>query len=375
MPTGIRTLHINTERTFRGGERQVLLLMRGLVERGHPAELVAQPAGELAQRAEAAGLTVHRIRVRCEADPIAFACLCSRLRDADPDIVHLHDAHAHTLGVAAAVLTGRGRRVVSRRVVSPVGVNLFSRLKYRRGVDRYVAISEAVKAKLLEAGVAPDRVAVVHSCVEPARFETAADRSDALRKEFGIPDGAPVVGTVGAMCPAKGFAHFLRAIPQVLEQAPAARFVLVGDGELRGDLEREAAGLGLAPGALTFAGWRRDVPELLRFFDLFVSSSVEEGLGTSVLQALASRTPVVVTDAGGLPEVVEHGESGLVVRRGDPGALAGGIVALLNDAGRRATMAAAGYRRVADRFTPAKMVEATVAVYRDVLGGGPEGAR
>jgi len=368
MAERIRTLHVNTDRTFRGGEQQVMLLMRGLVERGHEAALVARPGAELARRAAGAGFPVRPIRVRGDLDPLAFVLLCAALRDADCDVVHTHTGHAQVLGVWASRLTGVGRRVVSRRVVSDIGATVLSRLKYRCGVDRYVAISEAVKAKLVDSGVGPGRIAVVNSAVEAERFEQAPDRSAELRRELGIPEGAPVVGTVGALCPAKGFAHFVDAVPLVRRERPEARFVLVGDGELRAPLERHAARLGLGRDVLIFAGWRGDVPELLRLFDVFVSSSVREGLGTAVLQALAAGRGVVVTDAGGLPEIVRDGESGLVVPAGRPDALARGIVRALNAPDLRARMAKAGCRAVKERFTPDRMVEGTLAVYREVLG-------
>ncbi len=367
MPDSIRTLHINTEHTFRGGERQVMLLMQGLTERGHEASLIAQPGGELARRAEQAGIAVHKIRMRGEADPIALALICAKLRRLDCHIVHMHTAHAHTLGVAASLLTGRGRRIVSRRVVSKVGDSLASRLKYRRGVTRYIAISEAVKHVLAEGGVAPERVSVVNSCVDLRRFGNVPDKSGELRPEFGIPQRAPVVGAVGALCPPKGFSHFVGAIPFVTEDVPAARFVLVGDGELRAELEKMAVALGLGRDRLIFAGWRREVPELLNLFDVFVSSSVMEGLGTSVIEALAVKTPVVVTDAGGIPEIVEDGVNGLVVPAADDRALANGITRALNNRGLCARMAEAGYRTVLERFTPERMVERTISVYRDVL--------
>ena len=368
MADVIRSLHLNPERTFRGGERQALMLMEGLVERGHEAALVAEPDGGLARRAEEAGLTVYKIRTRGGFDPIGFARVCSRMRELEFDIVHMHTGHAHTLGALASLLSGRGKRIVSRRVVSKAGRNWLGRLKYRRGADRYVAISQAVKNVLVEGGVKPERISVVYSCVDVNRFENIPDRSPGLRRECGIAEGVLVVGAVGALCPPKDFRCFIEALPLVISEVPRARFVLVGDGELREDLERRAAALGLGPDRLTFAGWRGDVPEWLSLFDVFVSSSVMEGLGTSVLEALAMKKPVVVTDAGGLPEIVEDGENGLVVPAGDPRALADGITRVLNDDGLRARMAQAGYRMVSERFTPARMVEGTIAVYREVLG-------
>lgn len=310
---------------------------------------------------------MHRVKVRHEFDPLAVARLCGLFRSGEYDIVHMHTGRAHTLGAGAAMLAGAGARIVSRRVVSPAGRNWLGRLKYRHGVDRYIAISEAVKRTLVEAGVAPERVVVVRSCVEPGRFERAADRSADYRREFDIAEGAPVVGSVGALAPPKGFRHLLDAVPLVRERVPEARFVLVGDGELRAELEQQAARLGLGPAALTLLGWRDDVPELLRFFDVFVSSSIAEGLGTAAIQALASGTPAVVTDAGGLPEVIDDGETGLVAEAGGARSLADAIVRLLRDAGLRARMASLGPERARDRFSPGQMLDGTLAVYREVL--------
>jgi glycosyltransferase involved in cell wall biosynthesis len=145
------------------------------------------------------------------------------------------------------------------------------------------------------------------------------------------------------------------------------RFVLAGDGELRRPLEEQAARLGLGCERLLFVGWRDDVPELLRFFDLFVCSSIEEGLNGSVIQALALRKPVVVTAAGGMPEVVTEGRHGLVVPPANPAELAGAVAALLKDRPRAETMAEAGSRHVRRRFTIEQMVEGTLATYRRVL--------
>ncbi len=367
MTDSIRVLHVNTEQALRGGERQVLALARGLVGRGHVAELAVQPEGELARRAGEAGLTVHPIRFRHEFDPIALVRLSLLLRRGSYDLLHMHTGRAHTLGVQAAALAGTSGRIVSRRVISPIDRNRLRRSKYRRGVDRYIAISEAVKRTLVEGGVRPDRVAVVRSCVDVERFAHAADRAAEYRREFDIPKGANVVGSVGALVPPKGYEHLIEAIPGVLAEEPDTRFLLVGDGESRAGLEQQAARLGLGPDSLRFVGWREDVPELLRFFDLFVSSSVAEGLGTAVVEALAAGTPAVVTDAGGLPEIVDHGETGLVVRAGDPRPLTEALVRALRDAELRARIVQLGPERVRERFSPDSMVDGTLAVYRQVL--------
>ncbi|MFP4055623.1 MAG: glycosyltransferase family 4 protein [Candidatus Brocadiia bacterium] len=370
----LNTLHVDTEHTWRGGEQQALHLATGLRERGHEATVACQPGSPMAQRSRAAGLAVVEVRMRGEADFLAVLALRKLIRRGQFGIVHMHTSHAHTLGCAAVALGRQGKAIVSRRVDFGVAANPISGFKYRHGVDRFIAISQAVKRVLVEGGVSPERVAVVHSGIDLARFEDLP--ASRFREQFGLPPEAPVIGNVAAMADHKGQRYLLAAMPRVLEAEPGARLFVVGDGELRGALEAQARELDIEH-AVTFTGFRTDVPQWLDFFDVFVMSSHLEGLCTSVLDALAMRKPVVATTAGGLPEIVDHEKTGLLVPSKAPRPLAEAIVRLVRDRELARRLGEAGRRRVEEAFSADAMVEGTLRVYREVTdesedpAGGP----
>jgi glycosyltransferase involved in cell wall biosynthesis len=224
-------------------------------------------------------------------------------------------------------------------------------------------VSHAIASVLAADGIPPERVRVV--------YEGVADRPpvpggrEALR-ELGVPDGAPVVGNVAALAAHKDHATLLEAAVGVLQRVPEARFVILGEGELRPRLEARARELGLA-GRCVFAGFRADVDRLIPAFSVFCLSSRMEGLGTSLLDAMAFARPIVATRAGGIPEAVEDGVSGRLAPVSDPQALADALVEVLRDPELQARLGAAGRRRFEQRFSAARMVESTLQVYQEVL--------
>jgi glycosyltransferase involved in cell wall biosynthesis len=370
----VSTVHVNTERTWRGGEQQTLYLLEGLARRGHPVILCAQAGGELEGRARAAGIETRSLSMRGEADPAAIWRLSRLFRAERPAIVHCHTSHAHSLAVAAARLVGRGRRprtILSRRVDFSIYRHSFfglNGLKYRL-VDRIIAISERVREVLLEDGVPPERIDVVPSGIDPQRF--AGVEPHDLRREFGLPPETVVVVNVAYFADHKGQRYLVEAAPRIVREFPAAVLFLVGEGELREPLIDLARRLGVAKNVF-FPGFRREIPAILRGADICVMPSHLEGLGTSVLDALACGLPVVAARAGGIPEMIEDGANGLLVPPRDPEALAGAILRLLRDPGERRRLGAAGPGTVLRRFTADTMVEGNLAVYRRLLGASPQ---
>jgi glycosyltransferase involved in cell wall biosynthesis len=175
------------------------------------------------------------------------------------------------------------------------------------------------------------------------------------------------VGNVAALVPHKGHRYLIEAAHLVVQAIPDTRFVILGEGELREHLEHLVREHHLEKHVF-LAGFRTDVIGCIKGFDLFVMSSVTEGLGTSLLDAMACRKAIVGTRAGGIPEVVDDGRTGLVVAPRDPHALASAIVRLLRDRTLRDEMAEAGYARVRERFTVERMVAETAAVYARLAG-------
>jgi glycosyltransferase involved in cell wall biosynthesis len=232
-------------------------------------------------------------------------------------------------------------------------------------VDCFIAASEAIRQMLLADGVAAERTTTVHEGIDVAHVDAAPAVN--VREAFWLPHGAPVVGNVAALVPHKGQRHLVEAAHLVVREIPDARFIILGEGELRDALERQVREYHLEKHVL-LPGFRADVVGCIKGFDLFAMSSVTEGLGTSLLDAMACARPIVATRAGGIPEIVHDGVNGRLVPPRDRAAMAEAIVALLRDAGERQRMGEAGLARVRARFTVERMIDETAAVYARVAG-------
>src|SRR6266850_2694238 len=322
------SLHIDTARTWRGGQNQVLLTVNGLRELGHRAALVAHPDGELRRRADE-GLELIPIAPRTEMDLSAAWRLARVVKRLKPEIVHAHDAHGVAMASLALSLGGSAAQgpalVASRRVDFHLRGNSFSRWKHRQ-VDCFIAASEAIRQMLLADGVPADHTVTVHDGIDVDHVVAAPPVN--VHEAFWLPHQAPVVGNVAALVPHKGQRHLIEAAHLVVLEIPDARFVILGEGELREPLERQVRDYHLEKHVL-LPGFRTDVLGCIKGFDLFAMSSVTEGLGTSLLDAMACSRAIVATRAGGIPEVVEEGTNGLLVPPRDHAAMAGAIVRLL----------------------------------------------
>jgi len=362
----VRVAHLDTGREWRGGQGQVLLLMRELRALG-VEQLLLAPPGPLLERARAAGLDTRPWGSRGEADAGAMARAWRALRAFAPDVAHLHSAHAHALGTWPARLAGAKAVVVSRRVDFRVARNPFSRLKYALPVDRYLCISRGVQAAMAASGIPESRLALVPSGIDLAavRAEAGVPAAD-LRALLSIPAGAEVVGTVASLAPHKNHALLLEAAPAILAARPAAHLVWFGEGGCRPALERRRRELGLET-RVHMPGFRPDARVLLRQFDLFVLPSYLEGLCTSLLDAQAAGIPIVATAVGGVPEVVSDRVTGRLVARLDAGELAAAVTGALADPAARTAWSAAASRSV-EAFGCAHTAQRTLEEYRRLLG-------
>jgi glycosyltransferase involved in cell wall biosynthesis len=359
------SLHIDTARTWRGGQGQVMHTVMGLRARRQRTALVAHPDGELFRRMSE-GTDLIPLAPRSEID-LAAAWRFSRvLRQLQPDVIHAHDPHGVAMAATALSIASPSPLplfVATRRIEFRIGRNSFSKWKYGR-IDCFVAISEAVRERLIADGVPRRKTTVVHEGVDVERIAHLPAAN--VHAAFYLPTHAPVVGNIGALVPQKGQQHLIDAAAIVVRAVPDARFVICGDGELRQVLEEQIKRKHLERHVF-LAGFRPDVLELLKGFDLFALSSLQEGLCTSLVDAMAASKAAVATRVGGVPEVVADGETGFLVPPRDHDALADRIVALLRDQTRRERMGEAALRRARKLFTVDRMVEETLATYERLL--------
>jgi glycosyltransferase involved in cell wall biosynthesis len=362
-------LHVDTARTWRGGQNQVLLTVLGCRALGHRAVLVAHPNGELCRRASE-GPDLIPLAPANEIDLSAAWKLSRIVRQMKPQIVHAHDPHAVAMAALALSFnapTPRPRLVASRRVDFHLQPNSFSRWKYRQ-MDLFIAASDAIRRILEHDGIPSEKIVVVHDGIDVGKIKRLPVLD--VHKELWLPHGAVVIANVGALVGHKGHKFLLDAMPQVLREVPDAHLVIFGEGELRSALEKQLKDLRLEKRVL-LPGFREDVLQVLKSADLFVMSSITEGLGSTVLDAMAMGLAVVATDAGGIPEAVVDGETGVLVPRSDANALAGAIVRLLKNRELRAQMGAAGTVRVTQNFGVAQLLQGTLHAYERALNDGP----
>ncbi len=319
-----RVLHISTARSWRGGEQQIAYLSLELRKLGLEQHIVCIANAPLHQWALEHGFPVLPLPKASSID-LRFAFKIHRYHNKQNfDIWHAHDAHAHGFAVYAQhFFSSKCRLLVSRRVDFPVAKSLSSAFKYNHSaVYRYLCVSDAIANILRLSLKYPDKVYTVHSANDPSRFRNS--KRGKLRKEF--PDLANHfwVGNVAALTGHKDLFTFIDTARILIDQNSNFHFFLAGKGELESELKTYTEKLNLKK-HISFLGFRPDIPEFLADLDCFLFTSEMEGLGTSILDAFASETPVVATKAGGIPELVIHEKTGLLYPTKSPIDLASGV--------------------------------------------------
>jgi len=360
------SLHVDTARTWRGGQSQVMYTVLGLRLLEQRAALVAHPEGALYKRMSE-GLDLIPLAPKHEIDLAAAWRLSRVIRQLRPDVVQAHDPHAVAMAATALSISSpvpKPPLIASRRVEFRIAHNSFSRWKYGQ-VDCFIANSEAIRNRLVADGIPREKTTVVNEGVDVERIVTM--RPANVHAEFYLPTHAPVVGNVAALVPHKGQQHLIDAAALVVKQVPDVRFVIVGDGELREKLEKQIKDKHLERHVF-LAGFRSDALELTKGFDIFAMSSVSEGMCTALVDAMAASKPAVATAAGGIPEVLADGVTGFLVQPRDHVTMADKLVVLLKDPALQARMGEAALARARERFTVEKMVAGTSAVYERLAG-------
>lgn len=362
----MRIIHVSTATSWRGGEQQIVYLIEAI--RSHQIEqaILCPKGSPLAQHCCNNDFKVINYNKHDSLGINGAKKLTAACANASDVIIHAHDSHAHTLVFFAAVLFRLSAPiVVHRRVDFPAGKSWFSKIKYNHeSIKKFICISKVIRDVLVSSLRRPEKAVVIYSGISPDRFEHLPV-SNILRREFDIPPDKILVGNVSALADHKDYPSFIRTASKLCSEDDRFRFVIVGEGSLYDELESLVQELKLTD-KVFFAGFRRDVPLLLKELDIFFIPSKMEGLGTSILDAFASRVPVVTTNTGGIPELVVHEETGLLSRVGDIEQMASHIRRVTDDFTLRQRLIHQALKKVA-QFDYRETARLTLEVYRQLL--------
>ena len=367
-PENVRALRIvgvDPELAFAGGESQVLGLTLELLKLGHGAELLCDPDGMLWQRARAANVVCHPLKIRNALDCFAGMRLRGFLSRNHYDVVHFHTSRAHALAPFASGLAGA--MVVTRRM-DYVPNRWFAPYLYNRAVDGVAAISQAVANALTAAGVSPQRITVIPSGVDCFRFTVPSpEQKESARRELGLESSQIAIASVGALELRKGHRHLLDALAELQKRRTFIRCCIAGDGSQRAALEHQAQRLGLKQ-TVRFLGSIGDPRTLFWASDIFVQPSVMEGLGVALLEAMACGLPAIASRAGGMVDVIDDRHDGLLVAAADSGAMTRAIEELVNSPALRSSVGAQARIKAEQNFSLAAMTRGTLDLYLSSLG-------
>jgi glycosyltransferase involved in cell wall biosynthesis len=356
----LKILHIDPERNWGGGEAQVLGLLTYLFERGHHNDLLTYPGSRLFQQSQALGVRTFPLIVRNDLDLRPLPRIRQLIRAEHYDIIHFHTKRAHTFSLWLSHGSATPKYVVTRRMDYPETNNWYTRCLYNRKVDGVVAISRKILELLVQAGVEPEKIRLIHSGIEPRRFGSAVS-------DCGVQSEEIVVGMAAVLEERKGHRFLLEAARRLKAQGCRIKYHLAGEGSLRKSLQDMAGRMGLKED-VQFLGFVTDMPAFLSKIDIFVLPSVFEGLGVSVLEAMAAGKAVIASRVGGLTELVMDGVTGLLVGTGDAEGLASAILKLADDRALIGEMGRKGRERVNERFTMEQMAKQNEDYYYDLLG-------
>jgi len=354
----VRPLIVDLGSAYRGGQHQALLLLQGLHERGHAPELIALRNSLLASRAKEIGAPVH------VADPewrrlSAAQQIRKLVSDRRIDLVHANEPHALTSGWLARAHHAVPV-VISRRIALPLSRSFLSLARYRAAA-RIVAISHFVERSVIQSGLPAERVSVIYDGVQIPPEISQVQRESA-RSQLGIAQEIPCIGNVAAFVPEKGHALLLAAFAKLRAQFPECVLLLRGDGPELAMLQSLARKLQV-DGAAKFLLPSIDIETMFAAIDIFAFPSHEEPLGSALLAAMAHGLPVAAIARGGVPEVLEDGKNGLLVKDLDPEGFSSAVARLLLNPSDARRLGDAARKTILARFSADRMVEESLRLY------------
>jgi len=369
----LKVLHIIGGGEFGGAEKHILNLAGVLDQKAVDLTVCCLFSAPFVQIAAKAGINALAVPMHSKFDFAVMGKLSDLIKHGEYDLVHTHGVRANLLGRLAARRAGKKKVITTvhsllekdYREIASRYANTLAEKATRFLTDHFIAVSKGLKDRLVAGGIPANSITVIYNGILLDELKPEQATVVARREKFGGRETS-LVGIVARLHVVKGHCYFLDAAREVLLQRPQTRFLIVGDGPNRGELEKLADSMGISDRVI-FTGFVEDVYSLMAGLDLLVISSLWEGFGLTAIEAMVLGTPVVATEVGGLPEVVQHGETGLLTPPANGPSLAKNIIWMLDHPQEAREMAGKGGDIVRREFTAEEMARRTIDLYRKVL--------
>lgn len=353
-------LHVDTGDSYRGGQRQLMQLADRLKQAGIEQALAVPPSNPLLNRLD--GIYKIRLWDNNLMRRLFPGRLIDYIQNNPVKIIHTHDSEAHSIGIMLKKAFPRLKLIVSRRVVFPPSIGVSAFFKYRRHVDKYIAVSFAAANVLVAHGIDDDKITVIHSAIDIDAIQDLEADDTALRPILG--KFPRLIASAGALTAEKDFPTAINAVASLHGKFPDVALIILGEGPERPALESLIENQNIKN--VFLFGHHEPMSPILKNCQAFMLTSTSEGLNNSVIEATACGLPAVVSNVGGLPEIVEHGVNGCLCAPGDTAAFASALELLLTDKKYYDMLSmSAGY--MARRFDITELCKKTVDVYNSVL--------
>ncbi len=363
----LTVLHINAGKVWSGIEQRIFSISRSLNNKQFRIILAVSPSSSLYKKVGSHNIPLLSLKIgKWKFNPITIWKLSRFLKTHKVDILHTHRSSDHWIGVLAVRLFGLSsqcRLIRTRHNFTRIENNCINNKLYKKWTDRIIAVAEVIRKRLIdENNISENKIITIHSSIDAKKFNSNFS-GEAIRKEFNIASDTVVLGMIGRLREHKDYPNIFAALDILIKKVRNIKLLIVGDGILELQLKSMVQKMQLADYVI-FAGKRENIPEILSEIDIFVLSSSVEGSPAVIKEALIMEKPVVSTNAGGIPEIIQNGVTGILVPPHNPEALANGILDMINDMNKALEMAREGKQVVINEFSETRLAELTAKVYQ-----------
>lgn len=363
----MKILHLSSEKTWRGGEQQIAYLVEEQIATGHDVSVACRKDSVFEKHCIDSQVKHHSFAFANNFD-LGTAKALKKLQKQDQfDIIHIHSSRSHSIVIIATKLGLKGNLILSRRVDFPSSGNLLSNHKYNHPqIKKIICVSDKVKSIIGTTIQDKDKLCVVYDGIDLKRFEGNAN-NEILQKEFNLSAETKIIANISALADHKDYITFVNTVKHFIDSTDIpAKFFIIGEGECREEIEQHILQTGTSE-HIVMTGFRNDIKEIFQEIDVFLMTSKEEGLGSTVLDAFANKIPVVATAGGGIPEVVKHEKTGLLAPVKDSEKLSTYVHRILNDQSLSQKVTHEAYQILLQKFTKEVMAMETEQWYKAVL--------